>query len=592
MASPPRGCAPSTSPDVVNGTLPITIQANVTDTDAGQNTAANFYVGEVGNLPNYMLHPTSAFQAQNSALTTTFAAGTFSAGKTYAWWARGSDNIDQSPGSTPYCYFTIKNSTAAMPTITTDGSSPVVGKPMTVTFHTAPGDRVAGIAYWWGYGTGGGTVPVLGVDSAAALPVNGSGVGNIRYASVANPAIGDATAQVAPVDKSATLRAVAYDLAGNVSGGINPQAVPLAVIAANDPGIGYSTGHGWITDNLTPSVGAATTVPDENQGAARQDLSAPAAISVVADGGSHPAAFAFSGYTQLSRSYNRSLHDTAKESGFAGGYTFEKALGQIAADQPAGGAGTTPLYRCTLPTGHMTATTANCDGLAGATSVLLGYGWTSAANVPTSQVPAALYRCLIGADHFDSLQSNCEGQTVQKLLVYLAAIPETRTAAPVVDTIASFTVSAWLKPAADLSSTRYYNAVGQSGASDSGFTLQVTNVNLWRFCIRPQSANPVTACATSSATVVRGQWSYVTGMWDAINQQVRITVSAVSVQPDAVAYHAIPAGDFSPAGPVTVGSGLWLKGPANQWRGLIENPVILPGILSSEQLSSYATPGF
>lgn len=153
-----------------------------------------------------------------------------------------------------------------------------------------------------------------------------------------------------------------------------------------------------------------------------------------------------------------------------------------------------------------------------------------------------------------------------------------------VDTTRSFSVSAWLTPD-DSSGTGVFTAVSESGAVGSGFSVQV-NKGSWSFCVQPQIAGASAACATSAAnTVQTGVPVFVTGIWDTVNQQVRLLTST-SVTAQATAALA-PAGPAA-VGPTVIGSDVSNSVVAHPWLGQVTDVSLFQGVVDDLQLSSLA----
>ena len=170
-------------------------------------------------------------------------------------------------------------------------------------------------------------------------------------------------------------------------------------------------------------------------------------------------------------------------------------------------------------------------------------------------------------------------------MTYVAELGTDQTSRQAVDTLASFTVSAWVQPVAASSSPRYHSIMAQSGAVNSGFYLQEIPGGFMRFCIRTQAGTPTLDCATASSVTPDGTWVFVTGIWDSANSQVRLVIGAAA-QPAAVASHVKPSGDASATGVLTVGSAMSSGATVNQWSGLIAAPTIFPGVADSYQLAN------
>ncbi|WP_166790723.1 MULTISPECIES: LamG domain-containing protein [unclassified Cryobacterium] len=600
FTSPVRFCGTAESPSYVNETFPITMAAYFTDSDGG-NVAGRFYVvnaynGADNKLPasiapnGYLSSNTQAQGAQTAVLPANTLVPGF-----YAMGVAGWDGIDSSNVQF-WCYFVVKNSGPALPgvSISQSGSS-TVGLPLAATFTSNAADNVAAFEYWW---TNSPLVtpspsPPVTTGSGGVLPACGSSSGLVRFACA--DANGTANVTVAPVDDMSTLWVASVDKAGNVSkNSATPASTSagLEVHAAAAPTISYTQGHGWWLPGFMPAP-LAQTIPDLNTASGTGltnsnslTLGAGTQRTATADptsSGSPEAAISLPGYSSLDRENSGPDHSAIVEGSKPDNYWFESVLGQLAPIGAPAPPGTIGVYSCMLSTGdEMTSLSSNCEG-SGATPILLGYAWTSPPTGPTAPPTSLFYRCLAGTDHFDSLASNCEGQRVEGPMVYIAELGTDQTSRPAVDTLASFTVSAWVKPLATSGSPRYHTIMAQSGPVNSGFYLQEMPGGLLRFCIRTQAGTPTLDCATASSPTPDGSWVFVTGVWDSANSQIRLLIGN-QVQPAAVASHLVPAGDVSATGVLTVGSAVSSSATVNQWSGLIVDPTIFPGVVEKVQL--------
>lgn len=154
------------------------------------------------------------------------------------------------------------------------------------------------------------------------------------------------------------------------------------------------------------------------------------------------------------------------------------------------------------------------------------------------------------------------------------------TAGPAIDTSKAFTVSAWVRPAA---LNAYQTAVSQDGGTGktiSGFYLQISSANQWRMCMpRTFTATFVGDCATAAGTVTTaGAWAFLTGVWDPVNQQIRLYLNG-----------ALAGTETHPSTPVTSGSfvlGRAFSGTQGDWfHGLIADVSVVQGVADSVQQS-------
>ncbi|WP_176968959.1 LamG domain-containing protein [Amycolatopsis xylanica] len=108
------------------------------------------------------------------------------------------------------------------------------------------------------------------------------------------------------------------------------------------------------------------------------------------------------------------------------------------------------------------------------------------------------------------------------------------TSARVLDTTASFSVSAWVNPA-DLTGRRA--VLSQDGGQTSGFVVQYLETGKWAFSVSSaDTANPQTASALSAAPATANAWTHLTAVYDAgahtaslyVNGQAQSTVAATT----------------------------------------------------------------
>lgn len=261
FTAPSRGCGTQAAPVYVNNKAQaLTLQATVTDPDAGAPVNAAFYVVNGSTLATVGVYSAPG-QAQGN-LSVSVPVGTLASGS-YAWRAQAGDGIDLSAGFSPYCYFVVLNTGPALPTITAVTPATNVGQPFTVQFTSNPGDHVMMFEYWWtstAMVSPSPSLPQIAVTPADSYPPS---CGSLS--SAAKSVCGaSATVTVAPVDLTSTLWVASYDQAGNVSldAAGTSSAKGFQVLASSDPGVSFATGHGWITDNLSSPLPA--TIPDAN----------------------------------------------------------------------------------------------------------------------------------------------------------------------------------------------------------------------------------------------------------------------------------------------------------------------------------------
>lgn len=165
-----------------------------------------------------------------------------------------------------------------------------------------------------------------------------------------------------------------------------------------------------------------------------------------------------------------------------------------------------------------------------------------------------------------------------------------------VDTKGSFTVSAYLfldplAPAgAHVAVSQYSGALSSSADSIAAFTLGTDANGNPQFC-RTVVVSRAKACATGSGTTFpTGRWTLLTGIWDSVNQNLRVLTGA-QIAPAGITPQAEPANDSSANGTLCVGGACtWpLTGSlttSTPWVGKIARPSVFPGVISTAQLSN------
>lgn len=163
---------------------------------------------------------------------------------------------------------------------------------------------------------------------------------------------------------------------------------------------------------------------------------------------------------------------------------------------------------------------------------------------------------------------------------------EVSTMVAPVDATNSFTFSVWLKGGYNGLNGATQKIAMQGGGTSGSIQLQVAPNGVYSFClgnyyVSSASTDRTSNCATGST--MNGSWQMVTGIWDAVNQQLRLHVGG-SMTPVAVNGHVLGAGSQAAGGPLVFG-------PApmtGRWEGLFTNPVLVPGVVDHAQLERLA----
>ncbi len=301
-----------------------------------------------------------------------------------------------------------------------------------------------------------------------------------------------------------------------------------------------SEGHAWSADE----AGAQTLT----------DRLADMPITIGSAGWSASAeeepALSFPGQMTLS-SYWKDAVGHAVDVDAVPGFRFEVALGQLGRyeaglPQPSG---TQLLYACVLGAANMISKSSGCEHI-GVRGRPLGYSWTSASAVPAGHAAREIFRCRLGGDYFLSPARECVGgAAVEGSFGYLLVHDVTSTIPGAIDTTKSFTISARVDPRGG---TAAQTVVTGSGASDSPFSLQAGT--RWQFCLRSQGPTLRTACTTGPTVASTPGYSTVSGVWDAVNPEIRIVVKTdAKLTVDRVNYEP-PADDIPAVGAIVLGS--------------------------------------
>ena len=271
FVTPALACGTASAPAIISAT-DVTVSFWQTDPDPG-NVDTNVYLHKTSDLANAWQHRNPGLGAPGTKMVT---FNGLADGQAYAWRARGSDWMIDGTAFSGWCYFTIDRTGPAVPGYTAPATQPTVGAASTVTFTTAPADRVKFIAYT--------VAPTAGSSSFVFTPYQsappcGSTQGMVRI--VCPNSSGVAIAAVVPTDGSSTVLAIPYDVAGNpgvIPGTPTGQAgkvgASFPLTAANNDNVSFDKGHAWITQTQASPLDAS--IPDTN-------TTAPVALTLGGD---------------------------------------------------------------------------------------------------------------------------------------------------------------------------------------------------------------------------------------------------------------------------------------------------------------------
>ncbi|MFJ1653392.1 LamG-like jellyroll fold domain-containing protein [Streptomyces sp. NPDC088337] len=157
------------------------------------------------------------------------------------------------------------------------------------------------------------------------------------------------------------------------------------------------------------------------------------------------------------------------------------------------------------------------------------------------------------------------------------------TNGPVLDTTASYTVSAWVK----MSSlpTRNATVVAQAGTTNSAFMLQYnyahTSAPLWSMEQTSKDASGATFPAAYSTAVPRaGDWTHLTGVYDAATGAIRVYVNGT------LSGSSSNTAPWSATGPLTIGQAKYAGNPTDLLPGAVSNVQVYQRALSGTEVTS------
>ncbi|MFI2433848.1 LamG domain-containing protein [Streptomyces sp. NPDC018693] len=149
--------------------------------------------------------------------------------------------------------------------------------------------------------------------------------------------------------------------------------------------------------------------------------------------------------------------------------------------------------------------------------------------------------------------------------------------ASALDTTAPFTVSAWVRLAADANPANMYTAVSQDGATASRFLLQYDDtVGRWAFKVRSADQS-VKISALSTSAVTMGRWTHLAGVWD--GSRVHLYVDgALEGSADATLSWAATQG-------FNIGRARWDGAYVNRFKGSIDDVRAYDRALNADEIA-------
>lgn len=159
-----------------------------------------------------------------------------------------------------------------------------------------------------------------------------------------------------------------------------------------------------------------------------------------------------------------------------------------------------------------------------------------------------------------------------------------RSAPGVVDTSKSFTVGAWVTPT-ETAGTAPETAISGLGLAGTGFELRLNTAQQWEFGVHGPGTH---GTVVAPVTYLPGNPVYVAAVWDAVNQELRLSYNGSTAA--VTGYRPLPVPGSRTT--VTIGSRL-AQGTAVDWfTGQIGNPVVVQAPLTPFQVSLLKFGGF
>ena len=624
----------------VIGTATPTLRAKITDVDAGQTVGARFDWHETGLASNGQATTTKV--ASGAVHSVTVPSGSFLAGHTYSWRVRAEDGTDVSDYSA-WCELTIDatppgkapNISSAVYPQTPPGAEPIykgaVGLPGSFVLSPGTGDTdVQAYVYGLNVFPPSTTIAATGSPATATVTLTPT----IDLLNTLYVRSKDAAGNLGPIyGYQFYVRPVTFpvgdwpldDAAGTLAADVSGDNHPATATG----GTGWTAGRvgGAATLNgTTGSLGTAVPV-------LRTDLSFTVAAWVRLSGSSAGnytavsqdgtrnsgfmlrydaavARWAFEMYTtdtdtevlhraastapprynvwthlvgvydktagQLSLYVDGVLQTSAAHTG-AWNATGGVQLGRgkwhgLLADRWPGDLDDVRLFQGVLPAETIA-------DLANPPATLVGH-WkldetsgTVAADASGGNRPATLSGGTTWEPGWDDGALTVNGTT-----------GSAGTAAPVLRTDQSFTVSAWVR-FTGATEWRNYTAVAQDGARNSGFLLQyATGSDRWCFAMPVADDGSGDGYVTAMSTVAPAPdtWTHLAGVYDASAGQLRLYVDGV-----LVALTAKPA-SWHAAGGLQIGRAKWAGYIGDWWAGGVDDVRAYQGALGDEQIQQLA----
>ncbi|CNE39583.1 Uncharacterised protein [Mycobacterium tuberculosis] len=160
------------------------------------------------------------------------------------------------------------------------------------------------------------------------------------------------------------------------------------------------------------------------------------------------------------------------------------------------------------------------------------------------------------------------------------------TEQPVVNTLRSFAVSAWLKVDGSATSpTKNFTAVSVRGNSKSGFYLKYVEENdTWVFARTAQDSDDEGWYQATFEGARTDEWTHVVGVYDSVAQRLKIYVNGEEGTDSPVVDSRWLA-----TGPLEIGRSQWGGNPVDYWAGQIDDVRIYDRIIGLSEAEKMIT---
>ncbi|MFI0479650.1 LamG domain-containing protein [Actinomadura sp. 9N215] len=219
----------------------------------------------------------------------------------------------------------------------------------------------------------------------------------------------------------------------------------------------------------------------------------------------------------------------------------------------------------------------------GGTGLVAQWNMDEAAGQPRVYSPVAPWK----ASLHNGAAVGSRGQVAGALRTDNTARQYAVTQRPVVNTLRSFAVSAWVRADGTATSpTRNFTAVSARGAYKSGFYLKyVEETGRWVFArTAHDSAETGWYQATSKDPAQTDKWTHLVGVYDDISKRLQIFVNGErgTDSPEVTS-------SWLAVGGLEIGRSQWASAPVDHWAGQIDDVRVYDRILGAQEAGELVT---